>query len=108
MDPLRQLFQPAMDRLEARADAARRMLRDIEESDYESPNWPQPIPRESFNDDDWYVFNEASGRLIEQIGCKSFAAEVARRGEYRIPVGCKILRGMSAKYSKPAIWRAVE
>lgn len=59
----------------------------------------QPIPVHSFNDDDWYVFESDSKMLVETYGHR-FPRELIK-----VPAGCEVKRGMSAKYL--GIWRYV-
>ena len=83
-----QAFNQAAKALTLRADTARQILEELGYGDME-------IPRQSFNDDDWYEYNLASKEMVRQISCK-FAKPTPRPG-------FAVVMGMSAKYL--GLWR---
>ena len=55
-----------------------------------------PLPRSSFNDDDWYVYDTATLEIVQHYGSKS------RRPQAQLGQCC--VSGMSAKYL--GLWRS--
>lgn len=54
--------------------------------------------RSSFNDDDVYLVEIRSKQVIQNLGCKTAAAEDARRGNgHPVKVGQALLTGMQAR-----------
>ena len=54
--------------------------------------------RSSFNDDDVYVIDVRSKQVIKNLGCKTSAAECARRGDgHPVKVGQAVMTGMQAR-----------
>jgi hypothetical protein len=85
---LNELFQPAAGRLAHRCNIAEQILADLATLD-------KLIPVESFNDDDWYVYEVDSLKLICTFSSKS-ARPVPFPGE-------NAARGMRAKHL--GLWR---
>lgn len=50
-----------------------------------------PIPAHRFNDDDFYVYDEATLELLQEVGCKAGWRPVAKPGQ-------AVARGMRAKW----------
>ena len=65
----------------------------------------QPIT--SFNDDDWYIFNSATGQVYETIGSKEREIN-AIRATASYPLLTVALRGYRAKHHKVALWNEVQ
>lgn len=87
-------FTEASARLNARAACARRILDEIE-----SDEWLLPIPAAEFNDDDIYIYDPATLKLVQQIGASS-AGAIAFRGVGAlgpVPAGMCWHKGMTAK-----------
>lgn len=76
---------------------AKQILADLADVDH-----AQPIPRESFNDDDWYVYETDSKMLIGAYSGKIWPYKDV------VPVkdGQTVARGIAAKYL--GIWRIVK
>lgn len=106
MSALLKSFEPAAQKVEAQCAVYRQILDDLATADYETPPWPLPMAREKFNDDDLYLFDKLSREIVQVIGCKEVAAELIRRGQFKVPAGHELARGMSAKYLVPPLWRA--
>ena len=87
-------FTEASARLNARAACARRILDEIE-----SDEWLLPIPASEFNDDDIYIYDPATLKVVSQIGASS-AGAIAFRGVGAlgpVPAGMTWAKGMTAK-----------
>lgn len=88
-------FTEASARLNARAACARQILDELADE----PEWLLPIPASEFNDDDIYIYDPATLKVVGQIGASSFSA-VAFRGVGAlgpVPAGMCWHKGMTAK-----------
>lgn len=54
------------------------------------PRAGQPIPSDSLNQDDWYVFNEDTGELLYTLSSK-YAKPIVKTGQ-------EALRGMTVRH----------
>lgn len=52
---------------------------------------------DGLNDDDIYVVNVITKRVIEHHGCKSATAQAARYGDLPVEVGQALVTGMQAR-----------
>jgi hypothetical protein len=87
-------FAAASARLDARAAVARHILDEIE-----GDEWLLPIAFEEFNDDDIYIYDPATLKVVQQIGASS-AGAIAFRGVGAlgpVPAGMAWAKGMTAK-----------
>lgn len=78
----------AADKIEKRSDLAKGIL---EMMGYDN----MVIPKQSFNDDDWYEYNPVSKELVREYSCKMPKPQPR--------AGFEVSRGMSAKYL--GLWR---
>lgn len=72
------------------------------QADIQAAKWP--IPVNSFNDDDVYVYVAANKEFIRQIPCSMQEAKDARHIGVRVKPGETWAKGMTAKYL--GIWNA--
>lgn len=97
-------FREAGERLEARADAAAAMVKEFAEL---AANDPMTVPLDRLNDDDLYVYDVHTKKLIRQIGCSDSYARALKWGRVQLPVGQAFASGMAVKLKGIPLWRSL-
>lgn len=64
---------------------------------------PWPVPVESFNDDDIYIYIADSKKLVRQIACSDQEAKDARYIGVKVMAGQSWAKGMTAK--RLSLWK---